>query len=103
MCHRPTTGLVVGITAVLVMACASAKPVNHPAAAEERRARWPDTWGIEFGMRCAADGEDVRVCTCVASRVQERWTPEQFRSLGPEALRDEVRGCRERIGGEEAK
>jgi hypothetical protein len=100
MRQRPTTGLVVAIT-VLVMACAAAKPVDHPHdAAEESRARWPDSWGIEFGMRCAADGEDVRFCTCLASRIQQRWTPEQFRSLGPEALRDEVRGCRERIGGE---
>jgi len=64
---------------------------------------WPESWGIEFGLRCAAAGEDVRFCTCLANAVQKRWTLEQFRSLGPEGFEDEVRACRQRIGEVEAQ
>jgi len=76
--------------------CATAGPERPPAAAA---AGWPDSWGVDFGLRCAAAGEDVRFCTCVAKEVQRRWTPEQFSSLGPDGLQDEVRACRERIQG----
>ena len=81
---------------IAVVACASARPERPPAGAV---AEWPESWGVEFGLRCAAAGEDVRFCTCVAKEVQRRWTPEQFRSIGSEGLQDEVRACRERIRG----
>jgi hypothetical protein len=89
----------------VVVGCATARPARPPAGAvaesnrSESLAGWPDSWGIDFGLRCAAAGEDVRFCTCVAKEVQKRWTPEQFRSLGPEGLQDEVRACRERVRG----
>jgi hypothetical protein len=89
----------------VVVGCATARPERPPAGAvaesnrSESLAGWPDSWGIDFGLRCAAAGEDVRFCTCVAKEVQKRWTPEQFRSLGPEGLQDEVRACRERVRG----
>ncbi len=76
--------------------CATARPERPPAGAV---AGWPDSWGVDFGLRCAAAGEDMRFCTCVAKEIQKRWTPEQFGSLGHEGLQDEVRACRERIRG----
>ncbi len=100
MIRPPTTALVAAITVAAIIACATVKPVDPQAAEEsksESMAGWPESWGIEFGLRCAAAGEDVRFCACVAKEVQKRWTPEQFSSLGPEGLRDEVRVCRERI------
>jgi hypothetical protein len=104
MRHPPPTALVAS-AAAMVIACATGKPVSPPAAGaveeskSKSKAGWPESWGIEFGLRCAATGEDVRFCTCVAKEVQKTWTPEQFRSLGPEALQGEVRLCRERFSG----
>ncbi len=91
--------------AALAMGCSTRAPARAPAVStvEEGRsgtaAQWPESWGIEFALRCSAAGEDVRVCTCIANEVQRRWTPEQFRARGPEGLQDEVRVCRERLGG----
>jgi hypothetical protein len=105
----PRVGATAPLVAVatLVIACATVEPAGHPAAAEKSRSAsmpgWPESWGIEFGLRCAAAGEDVRFCTCLANAVQKRWTLEQFRSLGPEGFEDEVRACRQRIGEVEAQ
>jgi len=105
MVHLPTIALVAGATVAVVLGCATAKPERTPAAGDAREGKsesmagWPDSWGIEFGLRCSATGEDVRFCACVANEVKKRWTPEQFKSLGPEGLRDEVRACRERTSG----
>ncbi len=95
----------VSAAAAVAFSCAGGRSGQPSAttADEEKRenaARWPDSWGAEFGLRCAAAGEDIRVCTCVANEVQKTYTPEQFRSLGPEALREGMRVCRERLGGE---
>jgi len=104
-----STALVAGIAVALVTACATGRPAGPPAAARtdegksERMPGWPEPWGIEFGLRCAAAGEDVRYCACVAKEVQRRWTPEQFRFLEPGALEAEVRGCRARVGGMRAE
>jgi hypothetical protein len=99
---RRTAALVVAVA--LVFTACTCRPARPPAVAGEdpksgTAATWPESWGVEFGLRCAKSGEDVRVCTCIANEVQKRWTPDQFRALGPEALREEVRVCRERIGG----
>jgi hypothetical protein len=109
MVRLPTVAFVAGTTVAVAIACAAAKPVSPPvaAAAEESKsesmAGWPEAWGVEFGLRCAAAGEDVRFCTCLANAVQKRWTPEQFRPLGPEGLRDDARACRRSLGEVEAK
>ena len=86
----------------VAVGCATARPerpstavVAEPSGAE-RRDGWPDSWGMEFGLRCAATGEDVRFCTCVSKEIQRRWTPEQFSSVGDEGLQEQVRLCRER-------
>jgi hypothetical protein len=108
-CRAAAGRRLAGIAVAAVIACAAAKPVGPPAAAAAKESKsesvagWPEAWGIEFGLRCAAAGEDVRFCTCLAKAVQMRWTPEQFRSLGPEGLRDEVRACRRSLGEVEAK
>jgi hypothetical protein len=108
MVRLPTKALAASATVAVVIGCATVEPVGPPAAApaEEGKSEsmpgWPESWGIEFGLRCAAAGEDVRFCTCLANAVQKRWTPEQFRSLGPEGLQDEVQACRERVGEVEA-
>ena len=94
--HWQTLWMAANVTMAVVVGCATARPERPPTGAA---AGWPESWGLEFGMRCAAAGEDVRFCTCVAKEVQKRWTPEQFRSLGSEGLQDEVRACRERIRG----
>jgi hypothetical protein len=94
------------VAAVIACASAPARPPATPATEQGKAdpaAQWPESWGVEFGLRCTAAGEDARVCTCIANEVQKKWTPEQFRSLGPEGLREEVRVCRERIGGTGAK
>lgn len=94
--------LLAGLVVTAVAACAAAKPVGPPVAPDERgleREGWPDSWAVEFGLRCAASGEDVRYCACVAKEIQRRWTPEQFEALDPEGLQEEVRRCRDRLGG----
>jgi len=79
----------------LVGACAGA-PVA-PAALASRAAAWPEDWAIRFALRCQRSGEDVRVCACLASEIQRRWTPEEFQEREPEALAGELRRCRERV------
>ncbi len=87
------------------MACPAGERADRPrpAPAEESKPGWPESWGAKFGLRCASAGEDVRVCTCVASEVQKKWTPEQFKALGHEPLDAQRRVCRERVGVERAK
>ncbi len=80
-----------------VAACAASKPVPAPMTKAEATPAWPDDWGIHFALRCAAAGNDARFCTCVADEVQKRWTPDQFKALGPDALQDEGRVFRERF------
>jgi hypothetical protein len=105
MVRPPARALLASLTVSAVIACATARPEPPPGGAvtetsgSESLAGWPDSWGTDFGLRCAAAGEDVRFCACVAKEIQKRWTPEQFRSVGPEGLQDEVRACRERIRG----
>jgi hypothetical protein len=82
------------------VACATATPVPAPGPAPEGRgAAWPESWGVEFGLRCAAAGEDVRFCACVAREVQRASTPDELKSLGPAGLQDAIRVCRGRIAG----
>ncbi len=87
------------VATALVTACAGGGPERRPAAASAPSASaqmpgWPDTWRADFALRCSADGEDVRFCTCVADEIRRRWTPEEFRSRGPEGLREAVGTCR---------
>ena len=102
-----TSSVVAGIAVAVVIACATLAPRSSPTppppppAVENTpaiRPGWPESWSIEFGLGCTGTGEDVLTCACVAREVQLEWTPEQFRSLGPEGLRDMVRVCRERMG-----
>jgi len=100
---RNTATFVAGITGLLAIACATAHsvaPFPTPPAPENKPGslpRWPDSWGIEFGLGCAATGEDLLICACIAKEVQKKWTPEQFSSVGPDGLRDVVRLCSERV------
>jgi len=83
---------VFGVVIVAVSACATSRPTKRDATPT-----WPDEWGIEFALRCTAAGNDARLCTCVAEEVKKRWTPDEFTSVGPHALQDETRRCREHL------
>jgi len=89
--------LVAGVMVAAVAACAASKPVPAPMTKAEATPAWPDDWGIQFALRCVAAGNDARFCTCVADEIKKRWTPDEFKSVRPEALQDETRRCRERL------
>jgi hypothetical protein len=82
--------------------CATPAPsVTAPTEHRERRrepgSAWPDEWGIRFAQRCQASGEDIRFCVCLASEVQQRFTPAELRERGLQGFQDGVRACRERV------
>jgi hypothetical protein len=83
--------------------CATAAPLavpRQPAAAAARpapRPGWPDTWGIDFAFRCSRAGHDLRFCTCVATEVQARFTPEELEASGPAGVDEAARACDARL------
>ncbi len=90
------------VATALVLACAGGRPERRPAAASAgsesaEMPGWPETWRADFALRCSAGGEDVRFCTCVADEIRRTSTPEEFRSRGPEGLREAVATCRRRM------
>jgi hypothetical protein len=80
-----------------VAGCATSRPVPTSTLKAGAAPTWPDDWGIQFALRCTAAGNDARFCTCLANEIQKRWTPEQFKTRGPDGLQDEGRVCRDRL------